>query len=904
MAMAKAPEDNIYQGVWINWLNGGKVFGLTLTVSPNMASVLSPALALIVSIAGSQLWRLFQFALHQSRATHRQKNFLYHQQQVTLRNTATDLNTFWRLLRLAFAWRRHTDIKVFWESFPLLLWTFIHLTLVVLVGLFSSWLLHANDHVLSRSPWCGVYQQDFLNDLDVTNFSNVPILTNTFKYTNHRNYWFQIAQRTVDICTTSPKGCTSLPVTSLPYTKTIDPGTCPFASSICHPKGDTIEFDTGPISSAAHLGFNAPDHDRVSFRLQAKCAPLDDAKYVTGWQLVDATSELPAHQVSDAHYGPSSDSVRNATFSMTKEVMECKQRAALPPYALKAQLSCPGNNASSNFDPIPELQVSDGDTNLIMLMVNILYHNPVVDPWFTAQNAVNTTNAFCIGMNETLYERETPLTTIGCTQQWQFCNSDSQKGGNSTQCTPLQGIEQTRNAFRNSAELQSLYSPRQMATILQILRALSGANLQYIIYALGQQNTLPIKARDFVRTGTVGLSLPDNQWQTETEYWMQILLAYIQQNSINLVSGQFAFDTQYINVTTPKTDTAGSAYWLCQNQIIHSATFRNFNFFALLFCVILCLVITILGLTIEDIIGYVRQRNSHNSKHHGKKDMWFENSDLEMLRTISELKNKLRWSRSSFGIPFAPVGAKATTDDLRSDESGWKDGHRMIDTIFRRQRTTTTVASSPEKRRAHVYEAHYGEKSCTTCESFEMVSAGSDGPNSKITHNEPAVYQSGQAEEFYYANAIPTHKSHLDSQLPQAHGQSAVLSTDNLPRTDTQLLQQSQREHRNGYDIIHPNTSIGPGVNDVARPFHYSHDLSQSKNSSTNSIDQRHDQGTPMLGFDNFSIDNQNHVTISWRGTNEQNWVDHSDTEREEQVSRHGGVWPWSRRQDNTGTIC
>lgn len=873
MSTASPPEDNIFQGVWNNELKGGGIFGTTLTVNAHVASILSPALALIISIAGSQLWRLFQFGLHQSRATQGEKNFLFHQQQVTLRNTATDLNTLWRLLRLAFAWRRHSDIRVFWESFPLLLWTSLHLTLIILIGLFSSWLLEAPDYVLSRSQWCGQYDQNFINQVYYGPYTD-DVLAETFAYSNYKNSRFAVAQQYLDVCSTSFEGCDVLITNDLPYNRTVTSGACPFADSICHPNADTITFDTGYLSSASKLGLNAPAHDRVSFRMQAKCAPLDDAAHVTGWQLINATSNLPAHQVSDALYGLAAGMSRNATFSYSKPVMECSQESILLPYELYP-VYCPANGSmakkDATFDPIAQLRSTTADTSLIMLMTNSRYKSPVLDPWFTAQLAINDTDYYCRGGNSTVYARQTPLTTIGCTQQWQICNTDSPTTTNDDHCTSLQGIYQLQDAFSTSSELQATYNARQLATVDWITNVAQTASFYYLIQALAQTTGPPIKARSLI-TGTLGMSVPDGQWQVEVEYWMQGLLAYIQQSSIDSSTGQFAYDTRFINRTTPQSDATGAAYRLCQNQIIRSSSYRNFNFFAMVLCIVLCVIITILGLTIEDIIGFVRQQRFDYIEYHGKKDMWFINSDLEMLRTITELKNKLLWSRSSFGIPFAPVGTKAVIDDLRSDKPDVDDMSTY--TRSSRRNTALTTASLAEKRKARSYGVHQHSKSCVTCESFEMVPTGTPSSTSKHLPD-------NREEGIHAANAVSSQVTYTEGSSPQSVG---VDRTTSGP--DVRAARQA------GHSEV------------VGKPSYlqWANTIPSSTDLSINPINKPPEHGIPMLLSDDSSDKmSRNRLTF---GLGRKNVIADTPEDSDSEDVRRDRSWFWPRQKQQSGPIC
>jgi len=75
MPKASGAADYVFEGVWTNWKKG-PVFGLTLTLSPDNVALLLPAITLLISMAGSQLWQLFRFNLHQVRATSSKQKFL------------------------------------------------------------------------------------------------------------------------------------------------------------------------------------------------------------------------------------------------------------------------------------------------------------------------------------------------------------------------------------------------------------------------------------------------------------------------------------------------------------------------------------------------------------------------------------------------------------------------------------------------------------------------------------------------------------------------------------------------------------------------------------------------------------------------------------------------------------
>ena len=859
MPTALSGSDYIYEGIWINW-SRGRVFGSTLTVTPDHASILSPALAVLIAIAGSQLWRLFQFALHQIRATSSGRPLIYHQQQVILRNTATDLNTLWRLIRTGIAWRHQRDAKVLRAFLPLMFWCFIHLVLIILLGLFSSSLLEATDEVLTRSPWCGTYNTTYTAAIYTTDGNDVDAVQKAMEYGNYQNWRYGAIQQHVDICRSSVEGCDSLPTNNLTWTSTVVPGGCPFDSTICHPNIDgSISFDTGYLSSHTHLGFNAKNHDRVSFRMMAQCAPLDDAKHSTAWQDVPETDSLPAHQAADALYGASATNARNATYSLTRQYLECDQRAITPPYSLNAEFALPGGNTSAGtatFDPVKELQSSDADTSLAMLSFIGSYSGPVSDPWFSATQTVNDTNAFCLQEEKTLYIRDRPLTTMGCIQQWQICNTDTVKD---SQCTPLQALSQAQASVANID-----LSPNQMATVTRIMKAATGASFYYVINALSQSTSSPLKARNLI-SNTIGLPLPNDQWQTETKYWVEILLAYLQQTSLDFGTGQFSVSTDYINVTrrAGSDPVQDAAHWLCQNQIIHSHSHRNFNFFALLLTVVLCAIIIILGLSIEDFIGYIRQRSLRYSGVNGKQDMWIANSDLDMLKTIDELKNGGHWTRSKNGIPLGPAGHRVGIQDLKNESVDVEKGTGIINLAVKRRQTGLEEMRRARQQRGHDHGHGHAHSKCATCSNFELspteTSSKGTTPNTPRQENvqmaeRQLTFHNNFSRDLHHDTAPLTPNAVNDEALPTAathrlrRKQQYHILSRSTPAESTQPSLKPPYEHSvsSDDDTKVPQTEALPPLNDYSNSESaYKYTTNTMFNRRTQDLEQVYEPPSP-----------------------------------------------------------
>ena len=105
MAQALDASAYIFEGVWTDWTKGA-VQGLTLTLRPANATLLTNTLAIFVTMAGGQLWTITRFAVHQVRSARAKDSDYRRKHQVVLRNTTTDLGTAQFMINLAWATRR------------------------------------------------------------------------------------------------------------------------------------------------------------------------------------------------------------------------------------------------------------------------------------------------------------------------------------------------------------------------------------------------------------------------------------------------------------------------------------------------------------------------------------------------------------------------------------------------------------------------------------------------------------------------------------------------------------------------------------------------------------------------------------------------------------------------------
>ena len=623
------------------------MLGATLTLSPQSAAVLVAILALFVQMTGSQLWTVIQFIFHQRRATEAPMDALYHQQQAVLRNNTSDLNTLRQLFRLMWAWRGRSK-KSFRRSIHLILWSIAHFVFFGLAGVFSSILVSAGDGALSRSPYCGVFKQSYLDAIN-----SQP----TTGFVNHLNLDFQakseddtqLSQEYVQACyssTDQSSRCSSFPKRQLSFTTNTN-SQCPFDAPVCHPQVTAVSYDTGFIDSNTDLGLNAPEPDRISYRRVTTCAPLNDQSYITGWRNVSSTRGGPNIEAVDAYYGPSLGADRNATFSYGNfsQYTATDQMDDANPYQLhqESAFSGAGFENTGSFLPIPELSRRNADILLAFLSFDKAYEAPVDDPWFSAHQKSMIFQSGDNSVNSTIYSRDLPVTAIGCTEQHQVCTgstSSSTRG----RCTPLMGSYQIQT--ERAGVLSLNFTDRQNSTYARIFQAVLDSTMQSYLSRLIQRD-MPLLARRKVIL-VVGSALPSNQWQLETEYWHSIAMAHLQRDVVNYGTGQISPDTGFIAVANTTADK-----WLCQNLIVRGTSYQSFSVFALTLLFVVAVLIVLLSLIVEDIAAFVQCRWNRGATG---REMWKANEILQIQRLLYEHSGSGTWHDGLNGVPVTESG--------------------------------------------------------------------------------------------------------------------------------------------------------------------------------------------------------------------------------------------------------
>lgn len=293
--MSSITSDDIYIGLWTNW-SKGQVLGATITVTATTGVILAAFIAIVVNLAVGNLWNMFAYGIHQTRATDSQCHPMLRQQQVILKNNTTPLAAGTRLAQVmwAWAWTTNSQKPALWASSILTIFTLFCALGGVTAGIFSSSIMATtNIEVLLSSPNCGFWQE-------------------WDKYSS-RFYQDQIeGSRVYTRCcynATSLGNCNVFAKPIIDWTTRHD-APCPF-DDMC--LGTAMEMDTGLINSNFVLGINFPEQEQLDFRRVTTCAPLVQDGYTTA----ENSTTIPGDQMLHYSYGPINERgiiMRNTTW--------------------------------------------------------------------------------------------------------------------------------------------------------------------------------------------------------------------------------------------------------------------------------------------------------------------------------------------------------------------------------------------------------------------------------------------------------------------------------------------------------------------------------------------------------------------------------------------------------------
>jgi hypothetical protein len=249
-------------------------------------------------MAGSQLWSFICFVLHQVRSTREPRDGLHHQQQILLRNSASQNSTLIELLKVGWFWKSHAKGGI-WRSIPLIILAVTHTLAFALAGLFSSRVATTSDEVLVRSSYCGTFK---FPDVELADYNESSWDSANAHEMNRRAraIWSTTYSRQCYV-DSSATGCDIFVKQQIKsdVDRTVS---CPFAEGVCrNPSEGVVRVDSGPVYSDTDLGINTHRRDALIYRRAMTCAPLDSYNF-SEWK--NGTNEdLPGDKFKYYYYG-------------------------------------------------------------------------------------------------------------------------------------------------------------------------------------------------------------------------------------------------------------------------------------------------------------------------------------------------------------------------------------------------------------------------------------------------------------------------------------------------------------------------------------------------------------------------------------------------------------------------
>lgn len=256
----------VHLGFWTNW-SQGRFAGATVTLSHRNGALLTAFLAIFVTTAGTNFWRIICFAVHQLFSSEVAEDGLYHQRQAVLRNAANETSGINALFRLCWAWRGRAD-KSLKRMLPLLCLALVIVSIFAVAGILSSRLGQMGDEVLISSPSCGE-----LDLLAPSWMNGTKTETIFFPFTARRAAYFaQYAQSCYSDLSGRIGNCGPF-VKSHISSKITRNADCPFHQSICRRNNRNIRLESS-LNTISDLGLNTPLKYQSTIRVITSCGPL------------------------------------------------------------------------------------------------------------------------------------------------------------------------------------------------------------------------------------------------------------------------------------------------------------------------------------------------------------------------------------------------------------------------------------------------------------------------------------------------------------------------------------------------------------------------------------------------------------------------------------------------------
>ncbi|CAA9961849.1 hypothetical protein PTMSG1_05226 [Pyrenophora teres f. maculata] len=611
-------DKSVYLGVWTDWSHGS-VKGLTYTTTLQQGGLLVAFLALFVTFTGTCFWTIVSFTIHQMLSRQAPQNATYHQRQAILRNSGTSGAAAWKFFLLTWAWRKtNWGASVKTTLLPFMV-SLISFCAFAAAGIFSSQVATSRGgQVLLVGDKCASYNTSLITPQNQGSFQSW-VASSIRSSANYESSCYS--------GNASTYSCNNFVKKKLPFTSTSGIP-CPFpGKNMCRAPNQGLRMDTGFLDSHDDLGMNAPPSERFLYRAFYDCAPVNTEAY-TKWNKSSTLWTMRSFLGTDVQ---GCGRVRGCSQQYTYNLYDTYH---LGSYKLRTNnlYDTQGENDTSSWQPIPELQVPNADISAFWLeQLGIWYFSPVKDPWFAAEHGSNKSTP--VGPKKYYDAGEKVVNALVCAQQYQFCNPSKEL------CTAPMGSSASAASAASNLFTNSTNEDRFMWNLRAVFNQIGFTEIANIL----KEGAL--LASDFT-TPLGQFGLPDNQWELELKHWFGIMLAALQGSIVNQASGPSIPEAAPFH-SAPMTVGERAA---CSNQKIRSDSYTSFNVLGLILIFSIGSLIMLISACLPSLTARMRRKKPFASIE------WDTNDTLQLQRLAHEAVGAGDWVGTRDDYPRTQQG--------------------------------------------------------------------------------------------------------------------------------------------------------------------------------------------------------------------------------------------------------
>lgn len=243
--------------------------------------------------------------------------------------------------------------------------------------------------------------------------------------------------------------------------------------------------------------------------------------------------------------------------------------------------------------------------------------------------------------NLTYFTTPAPVSVLGCTNQYQWCNPtlghDPERS-----CTVMFGGHRPRNL----SAINVSYSPRQEALRVRIADNLLFSVLATGVSGLGEDALLTSSLADSNEAST---TVPDDQWIRELDHWFGIQFAALQLHMVGDATGtgRESWDNYLTRFSSE------NAEWMCSAQMMQRNDYASFSMLGIILILVFGLLAVVLNTALEPLVRLLQPEKGNRVLANA----WQKHYLLQLQGSLYESLGMGTWN-SDDQVPVTTDNAK------------------------------------------------------------------------------------------------------------------------------------------------------------------------------------------------------------------------------------------------------